>query len=268
MSGIFSVQDRQDAFEYILSVSKECDKIVSLVQVGSGAIGFHDDRSDLDFVAALDKGESMLEVMEYMRRRISEKYELIYFKQAEQRHLQVYLLPGLLEIDIGYGGYEHAAARKPSFKVLYDRTGTVEQKMRSSLEWMDDSIYGEKRKRDAEAACDSAWAHLMHAAVAIRRGNYLRALGELESGRRQYLDLLGDRYRLESDRNRELDKLPEHEKAAIMRTYVTGEGPETLWTSLLALTELLYKELEGSEPPVTLEMLLDYYRDLRERECQ
>ena len=54
MEKIFSVQDRQDAFEYVLSVAKECGRIIALVQVGSGATGFRDDRSDLDFVVALD----------------------------------------------------------------------------------------------------------------------------------------------------------------------------------------------------------------------
>ena len=53
MGKVFSVQDRQAVFDYILSVAAECSRIVSPVQVGSGAIGYHDERSDLDFVIAL-----------------------------------------------------------------------------------------------------------------------------------------------------------------------------------------------------------------------
>ena len=81
MSMIFSVQDRQEAFDFILSSTRQCDKIVSLVQVGSGANGYHDDRSDLDFVIAMDSNDSMLAVMEYMHKKISEKYELQFFIQ-------------------------------------------------------------------------------------------------------------------------------------------------------------------------------------------
>ncbi len=62
MNGIFSVQDRRDAFEYVVSAAEKCDRIIALVQVGSGAIGYHDERSDLDFVIALDSAESMKEV--------------------------------------------------------------------------------------------------------------------------------------------------------------------------------------------------------------
>ena len=150
MNRIFSVEDRQKAFEYILTVTKEHEKIVALCQVGSGAIGYHDARSDLDFVIAMNTGDSMAEVMEYMKKRITEKYKVIYFKQAEDRHLQVYVLDNLLEIDIGFGGYEHAAAWKPAFKVLFDRSGVVEEKMIQSRAWMDDSIYGGKQKKVLE----------------------------------------------------------------------------------------------------------------------
>ena len=72
MSKIFCVQDRLSVLDFIISVAKECPKIVALIQVGSGAEGFHDERSDLDFVVAFDSNDSMTEVMEYMRQRISE----------------------------------------------------------------------------------------------------------------------------------------------------------------------------------------------------
>lgn len=40
--------------DFVLSAVKACDQAVALVQVGSGAVGFHDAHSDLDFVIALD----------------------------------------------------------------------------------------------------------------------------------------------------------------------------------------------------------------------
>ena len=263
MRKVFSVQDRQAAFEYILSVAAECGRIVALVQVGSGANGYHDEHSDLDFVIALDSGESMPEVMEYMHRKIAAKYELVFFTQNESRHLQNYILSDFLEIDIGYGGYEHAAAMKPAFKVLFDHSGTVEEKMVRSREWMNDSIYGDKQKKDTEQARNTVWFFLMHAAVAIHRGNLFRAIGEMEAARAIYIDLLGDRYKLEGRRNREIDRLPEAEKAAIRSTYAAGESPAELWTALINLTALVYKELAGISMPVTQEMLRDYYAGLR-----
>ena len=39
MEKVFSVQDREDAFEYVLSAAREGGRIIALVQVGSGARG-------------------------------------------------------------------------------------------------------------------------------------------------------------------------------------------------------------------------------------
>ena len=75
--------------------------------------------------------------------------------------------------------------------------------------------------------------------------------------------MLGDRYRLESSLNREIDKLPDEEKKAIKSTIAEGDSTEDLWTSLLNLTELVYKELDGYEVAISKEMLLDYYKSLR-----
>ena len=262
MSKIFNVQDRQEVFEFILSITRENPKIVALVQVGSGSYGYHDEKSDLDFVIALDSDLSMLEVMDYMNEKIASQYEIQFSKKQEASHLLVIMLANLLEIDMGFGCYEHAAARKAEFKVLFDNTGVVEEKMVQSRAWMDDSIYGNKQKKDMETACDLIWARLMHASVAIYRNNYFRAIGELESVRRVYIDLLGDRYRLESGYNHDMDKLPDEVKADIKSTLVYGEEAKDLWTSLLNLTSLVYRELEGNEVPISGEMLMEYYKDL------
>ncbi|MCQ2518608.1 MAG: hypothetical protein MJ119_07595 [Lachnospiraceae bacterium] len=262
MKKIFEAKDRQEVFDFILSISKENTGIVSLVQVGSGAYGYHDEKSDLDFVIALDTDSSMSEVMDYMRDKISSQYEIQYCKKAEASHLLVIVLSNLLEIDMGFGGYEYAAARKPEYKVIYDNTGVVEDKMNKSREWMDDSIYGNKQQKDIEAACDSVWARMMHAAVAIYRNNFLRAIGELDYIRRVYVDLLGDRYRLESGCNHDMDKLPDEAKNDIRSTLVYSEDTKDLWMSLSNLTTLVYKELEGNEIPISKEMLFEYYKDM------
>ena len=103
----------------------------------------------------------------------------------------------------------------------------------------------------------------MHAAVAIHRNNYFRVVGELEFVRKVYIDLVGDRYKLEGTVNREIDRLPDFEKEAIRSTFVTSDSQQDLWTSLMNLTDLIYKELEGTEMPVSKHMILEYYKDLK-----
>ncbi len=262
MSRVFDEKDRQEVLDFIISVTKECDKIIALCLGGSGAQGFTDEKSDLDFVIALDSDASMLEVMDYMKNIISSKYETLYFSQSEAAHLQCYVLSDMLEIDIGFGCYEYAAARKASFKVLFDTSGVVEEKMIKSREWMDNKIYGDKKMKDIKTACDSVWARMMHAAVAINRECSFRAIGEMEQIRNIYIDLLGDRYYLESNRNHDIDKLPDEEKDALRSTFVTGEDSESLWQSFINLTNLVYKELDGCKVPVPKKMMFEYFESL------
>ncbi len=262
MNSIFSPQDRQNVLDYIVNVSLECNKIVALVQVGSGAIGYNDDWSDLDLVIAIDAKESKADAMDYIHQKIVEKYEIAYFSQQEERNLQCYVLSNLLEIDLGFGAYDSAAALKPEFSVLFDKSGIVNDKMVKSREGMGERIYGEKQKKDIEKACNGIWIRMMHAAVAIHRNNYFRAVGELEYIRKTYIELVGDRYRFESNMNREIDKLPEEEKTEIKKTYIMGESAEELWGSLLKLTELIYAELKDYKVPVSQEMIKSYYEGL------
>ena len=72
-----------------------------------------------------------------------------------------------------------------------------------------------------------------------------------------------DRYKLESKLNREMDKLPPEEIAKIKSTFITEDTPDAMWTSLLRLTDLIYKELQGQQISISKEMLLEYYQDLR-----
>ena len=73
----------------------------------------------------------------------------------------------------------------------------------------------------------------------------------------------GGPFQAAEQRNREIDNLPEAEKAAVRSTYAAGENPSELWESLISLTAWVYKELEGYEVPVAQEMLLEYYKGLR-----
>ena len=79
--------------------------IIALVAVGSGAFGYIDGLSDLDMVVAVDSDENMEAVMKFVNSQLNKKLNFIYFKQALQRRLQVYLCDNYLEIDIGYGAY-------------------------------------------------------------------------------------------------------------------------------------------------------------------
>ncbi|NLM56895.1 MAG: hypothetical protein GX192_05555 [Clostridiales bacterium] len=243
---LFSVEERKRIMDYIISFTKSYEHIVALVAVGSGSYGFYDELSDLDFVIAIDSNENMEMVMEYVKSQLDKCLNYIYFKQSPQKRLQVYLSDNYLEIDIGYGAYTSAAATKKHWKVLFDKSETVEKAMRTSWEGKiaNENETNELSQRLAECS-DSVWHNLMLAAVAIKHGQYWRAYTELEFVRKWLIELLCYRYSLDSDRNREVDKLPEAELSVLNKTLVSSLNKDALWRSLDALVDAVYTELES-----------------------
>jgi|GEM_PF-6640966 len=121
-------------------------------------------------------------VMEYVSSQLNKRLNFIYFKQMPQRRLQVFLTDNYLEIDIGYGAYTSAAAFRKDWKVLFDKSGTVDKAMRTSWEKHEMAPKANELDKKLAECSDAVWHNLMHSAVAIKRRQYtfypLRAAGE------------------------------------------------------------------------------------------
>lgn len=256
---IFTVEDRQAAFDSILDAAQKNKKIISLVQVGSGAVGYTDELSDLDFVVALDKDESLLEIMDYMHEIISSQFELLDFSQNVERHLQAYRLTNLLEIDIGFGAYTRAAALKPNFKVLFDSSNTVEKAMKDSRAWFCGGAIEKKYQDDLAFASIATPSHLMHAACAIKRNQFFRASAEIEFLRNILIKLIGGRLKIDIEMNRDIDKLSPDELKVLKATVVCGFEKENLWKALLSLTDSIYEEMKKVKVNIPKEKVLEYF---------
>lgn len=241
---VFNATDRKNIMDYIVSFTEQNEHIIALIAVGSGSFGYIDELSDLDMVAAIDSNENMETVMEYVASQLNKRLNFIYFKQMTQRRLQVYLGDNYLEIDIGYGAYTSAAATRKNWKVLFDKTGTIDEMMRSSWgKYEREPKTDEHNKKLAECS-DVVWHNLMHSAVAIKRGQYWRAVAELELARNSFIGLLGCRYSLNTSRGRDVDKLPGAELTVLRKTLVSSFTQEALWLNLAVLTDAVYTELE------------------------
>jgi len=240
---LFTTADRKNVMDEIIAFTEKNEHIMALIAVGSGAFGYIDELSDLDMFVAIDSDENLELVMAYVAAQLNERLRFIYFKQMPQRKLQVYMSENYLEIDIGYGAYASAAATRKNWKVLFDKTGTMNEIMRST--WEENEKNFQTNEYDTKLAeCSGVWHYLMHSAVAIKRRQYWRAVAELEFVRNLLIGLLGCRYSLETKRGRDLDKLPENELTALKKTLVSNLTQDALWLNLAALTDAVYTELE------------------------
>lgn len=241
---MYSTEERKRIMDEIIVFAEQNEHIIALIAVGSGSYGYIDELSDLDMVVAIDSDENTETVMEYISSQLKNRLSFIYFKQVLQSRLQVYMCDSFLEIDIGYGPYTWAAAFRKDWRVLFDKSGTVEEKMLESWKRHEESCNEEAYNKKAAECADVVWHHLMHAAVAIKRGQSWRADAELSIARNSYIELLGCRYSLETARGRDTDKLPENELEVLSKTLVTGFERKALWSALNALVDAVYSELE------------------------
>jgi hypothetical protein len=170
---VFNTTDRKNIMDYIISFTEQNEHIIALIAVGSGSFGYIDELSDLDMVVAIDSNENMETVMEYVASQLNKRLNFIYFKQMPQRCLQVYLSDNYLEIDIGYGAYTSAAAFKKNWKVLFDKTGTIDGIMRNSWEKYEKNSKTDEHNKKLAECSDAVWHNLILTAVAIKRRQYL-----------------------------------------------------------------------------------------------
>lgn len=236
---LFSADEREAIKTQLIECAEKNEAVLSLVLVGSGAVGFTDALSDLDFYLVVDRKKAIPAVMWTMRELIEKQFGILFFEQMDARGLQVYLLQNYLEIDMGYAPIEEAVARRERYQVLFDKTGAVQSLMDES--WQKNKNANENPKGHA----DTIFHYLFHAAVAIQRGQYWRCVAEMEIARNMLVEMKGYRYSLVTKRYRDVDRFPEAELAGLQKTLVTALTQEALLQNLLCLVDLVYSELES-----------------------
>ncbi|MCE5236978.1 nucleotidyltransferase domain-containing protein [bacterium] len=265
MAGIFTPQYRQHVLEVLLAELEQDRRIAAAIVVGSGATGFADEHSDIDLAAVVADGVPVSEAWGDWRRRIRELLpvwacsEVVYGPEST---LLVLMLEGYLEVDLGFVSTEEVAARRPRWKVAFDRTGRVDALMRESLrevEPVDPSAFLSRR-------LDGIWHYVLRAAVALQRGQRWSAIHELDVIRTRAIELACLRSGLDSRHFRAVNELPEETLAALESTLPAGTSPDGLGRALRAAAELFFSQAEvvaGAEAAqaVRLRELMRQYLD-------
>lgn len=194
---LFSTSDRKNIKEYIVTLCEKNEEIASILQVGSGAFGYIDELSDLDFCIVGHHADQIEQTMNYLYSGIKERLQIACFEQMLQRGLQVYVLDNYLEIDIGFVSLENVVARRGHWNVIFDRTGTVQTLMEISWRKTKEENHGKTSKTDVKQTyahyAGSFFHYMFHAAVAIKRKQYWRSIGEMDIARNRLIELKGYR---------------------------------------------------------------------------
>ncbi|MDT8717668.1 hypothetical protein IAI10_13430 [Clostridium sp. 19966] len=268
---LFTPSKRNEVKNAIIDEAKKTEGIIAIILVGSGAIGFTDEVSDLDFSIVVDSSYPIKEVMKKVKEYICSKWKLLDNMENEKRGLQVYMLDNYLEVDIGYMTFEKISAVRERWLVVYDTSNKVDDIMKQSWE-VNKNNHGKKETVNLQQvyseAAEDIWHFLMHAIVAIKRENYWRAIGEMDVARNNLIELLGYKYSLETKRFRNVDRFPEEIKAVLWKTIPKDFRLEAFKISIYSLIDAIYDEIEdffkgsSSKIKVTREDVKEYYYDV------
>ena len=240
---MFTKLKREEVLQQLITGFKKDTRIVSAVLVGSGAIGFTDEYSDIDIIVVVDPLHPTRSVFQEWVQRLQQELSVIHYFEVssnENSFLAGFLLPDCLEVDFGVVSTDELTARKDLWKVLYDRTGKIETKLQISWE--------AHEKDDPQAVgkkMSSVWHYIIQSVVSVQRKQLWRAMHNLEEVRNRGLRLAGLRHELVVSHFRQIDQLPEELQQEFKQTIAQSFTAEEIMRALRVASRCFFQELRA-----------------------
>jgi len=238
---IFSPEKRQRYLDRILTALQADNRIAGVLIVGSGAVGFDDIYSDIDLCVVVAKETDLPTVFREWKDKIETLLPVIHFFEVNygpNNYLYGFLLDGFVELDMGFVCLTNLSARRERWKVAFDRSGKIENIMRSSWKKKSQpdirSIY--------QSRINSIWHYIIHVVVALKRNQPWRALHYLEVIRNRTIELAGLRRGLETKHFRQVDQMPKQFLAELQQTLVSNMDPVNIMQALKVAMDCFFRE--------------------------
>ena len=229
---MISVAERNRIRERLLTLAAEDAVVVGAAITGSFAAGEGDEWSDIDLAFAIC-GEMPVALDSWTRRMADEFAALHHWDLPWGTTVyRVFLLPGLLEVDIAFTPESDFGPRGPKWRTVFGETVDVPETPPSS---------------ERELA-GLAWHHVLHARMCIERGRPWQAEWLIAAAREQVLALACLRLGLATRFAKGADQLPPESTRPLEATLVSSLDESELRRALTAVAEALESELEQTDP--------------------
>src|SRR5215212_5176321 len=121
---MFSIEDRNLIYDYILGLSNADPRVVAGAVVGSLALDEGDRWSDLDLMFAVADDFSMFDVLEGWTGNLVKEFDAVHLFDLPSGPsiYRVFLLPGCVQFDLSFTPASQFGARGPKFKLLFGRS--------------------------------------------------------------------------------------------------------------------------------------------------
>lgn len=225
---MFTVEERERVREHVLATARADPRVVAAAEVGSLAVGEGDRFSDLDLTFALTDGASAPEVLADWTNAFGQELEAVqlFDLPVDSTVYRVFLLPGLLQLDVSLTPAAEFHARGPKFALLFGEAGKPVHTAPPSA----DELLG------------LAVHHAVRARFSIERGRYWQAEYLLSELRKHTLELACVRLGLPARFGRGVDRLPGDVLDPSEGTLVRAVEPDELRRALERNVEALLRE--------------------------
>jgi hypothetical protein len=228
---VFTVEARDAVRQRLLAKAREDTRIAAGAEVGSLAVGEGDRWSDLDLTFAVGGGATVAGVLGDWRRDLESQLDAVHLfdLSAGSTVYGVFLLPGLLQVDVSFTPAEDFHPRGPKFVLLFGEAGEPRH----------------TSPPDALELLGLAVHHAQRAYFSIERGRYWQAEHLIAGLRQHTLELACLRLGLPARYGRGLDRLPDEVRDGFSGTLVRTIDEAELKRALARNVEALLLEVEG-----------------------
>ena len=241
MSGSFySPEYRQSTLDRVLDALDADERITGVLVVGSGAVGFDDNYSDVDLCIVCPDDQT-LSIYQDWRERFEKLLPVIHccpVTYNPSSHLYALLLDGFLELDAGFIGMGSLTAKRERWKVAFDRSGEIARIMADS--WKNRKPVDPKFEYMRRV--EGIWHHVLHVGQALRRGQPWKALHYLETIRNRTIELAVLRRGLDIGHFRDADRLPDGLLAELAQTLPLSTEESEIIRALECAIECFFRE--------------------------
>jgi hypothetical protein len=122
---VFTPEDRDRVRAHILAKGRADARVVAGAEVGSLALGGGDRWSDLDLTFAVRDEVSIEEILGDWTRGLEVELEAVHLFDlpSPPTTYRVFLLPGLLQVDVSFAPASRFYPRSPKFRLVFGETG-------------------------------------------------------------------------------------------------------------------------------------------------
>jgi hypothetical protein len=239
---------RDEVRDQLLQLAEDDPMIIGAALTGSVATGAADDWSDLDL--ALGAGDhDLAAVLDRWTRTMVEQYGALHHWDlpAAEWIYRVFLLPGLLEIDIGFAPADQWGPRADSWRTIFGDPA---------------DLRADHPTADARTWVGHLWHHLIHARTATERGHGLQAAHWGAAARDLIIESACGRLGLPTAYGKGAHLLPAELRTALESTLIGTTDPDDLHRAIDALLDVAATELPAVDPAAA-EVLLPALARLR-----